>query len=330
MPRYARNSVVLAKLEVTYGTDPGTVTGAANAILVSNLTVNPLNANNVDRDLVRSSFGASEQLVGSAYVEISMDVEFQHSGTAGTVAAWDPLLQACGFAVGATGTVPARVDHILATDYSALKSVTIYYYDDGVLHKLLGARGSFSVNLNVGERPTYSFRFLGLDGGVTAVSNAVPTLTAFKSPLVVTDTNTGAITMGAVTYSAGALAGGTEYVGAGFDFDLGNDVQFTDLLGTASAAGQSVDITDRATTGKIRLDLTAANEVTFMTSVKANTTQALGLVHGTAAGFKMLVYFPVVQIINPQLEEINGRRMIGFDMRVLPSAGNDEIRIVGL
>jgi hypothetical protein len=328
MARYSRNSVVLAKIETTYGTDP-TPTGAANAILVSNLSINPLAANNVDRDLSRAYFGASEQLVGSAYVEVSMDVEFQHSGTAGTAAAWDPLLQACGFAAGSALTTPSRVEHLLATDYSALKSVTIYYYDDGVLHKLLGARGTFSVNLNVGERPVFSFRFLGLDGGVTATANASPTLTGFKTPLIVTDPNTGAVTLGG-SYATGAITGGTEYVAAGFDFDMGNDVQFTDLLGTATEAGQAVDLSNRSMSGKIRLDLTAANEVTFMTAVKANTTQSIGLVHGTTAGFKLLVFLAQVQLINPTKEDINGRRLIGFDMRVMPSAGNDEIKIVGL
>lgn len=328
MGRYTRNSVVLAKIETTVGTDAVPI-GADNAILVSNLSVNPLNANNVDRDLIRAYFGGSEQLVGSAYAEISFDVEFQHSGTAGTAAAWDPLLQACGFAAGSVLATPARVEHLLASDYSALKAVTIYYYDDGVLHKLLGSRGSFSFNLKVGERPTFSFRFLGLDGGVTAAANASPTLTGFKAPLVVTDTNTGAITLGC-TYATGALSSGTEYVGEGFDFDMGNDVQFTDLLGSSATAGQSIDISNRASSGKIRLDLTAANEASFMTAVKANTTQSIGLVHGTTAGYKLLVFLPVVQLINPQLEEINGRRLIGFDMRVLPSSGNDEIKIVGL
>ena len=328
MARYSRNSVVLAKIETTYGTDPAP-TGAANAILVSNLSINPLAANNVDRDLARAYFGASEQLVGSAYVEVSMDVEFQHSGTAGTAAAWDPLLQACGFAAGSALTTPSRVEHLLATDYSALKSVTIYYYDDGVLHKLLGARGTFSVNLNVGERPVFSFRFLGLDGGVTATANASPTLTGFKTPLIVTDPNTGAVTLGG-SYATGAITGGTEYVAAGFDFDMGNDVQFTDLLGTATEAGQAVDLSNRSMSGKIRLDLTAANEVTFMSAVKANATQSIGLVHGTTAGFKLLVFLAQVQLINPTKEDINGRRLIGFDMRVMPSAGNDEIKIVGL
>ena len=41
--RYVRNSAILAKVEGTYGTD-STPTGAANAVLVSNLSINPLDA----------------------------------------------------------------------------------------------------------------------------------------------------------------------------------------------------------------------------------------------------------------------------------------------
>lgn len=329
MARYIRNTVILAKPEVTYGTDP-TPTGAANAVLVSNVTINPLVSNNVDRDLVRPYFGGSEQLVGSSYVEMTMDVEFQNGGTAGTAAAWDSLLQGCGFDAGSALLTPSRVEYLLESTYSDIKSLTIYYYIDGSLHKLLGARGTFSVNLNIGERPTMSFRFVGLDGGVTAAANASPTLTGYKAPLVVTDTNTGAMTLGC-TYATGALSSGTEYVSGGMEFDMGNQVEFIDLLGTASAAGQSVDITQRVMTGRIRLDLTAAQEASFHTAIKANTTQSVGLIHGTTAGYKMLVYLASVQLINPSVEDVNGRMMLAYDMRVLPStAGNDEIKIVAL
>lgn len=328
MTRFVRNTAILAKVEATYGTD-SSPTGAVNAILVSNLNVNPLNAQNVARDLIRPYFGGSEQLIGSASVEISFDVEFQNGGTAGTAAKWDELLQACGFATGSLLTTPSRVEHLFATDYSALKSATIYYHDDGLLKKILGARGSFSVNLGVGERPVFSFKFIGLDGGETATANPSTTLTGFKTPLVVTDTNTGALTLGS-TYATGALSGGTEYIATGLKFDLGNAVQFTDLLGTAAASGQTVDITQREMTGSLELDLTAAQEVTFMTNVKANTTQSLGVVHGTTAGYKMLVFMPSVQMINPKKVDKNGRRMVGFDLRIMPSSGNDELKIVAL
>lgn len=327
MPRYSMNQAVLAKKEGTYATD-ATPAGASDAVLVSNLSVNTLNAQNVGRNLIRNYFGASEQLVGSAYKSCSFDVEFQNGGTAGTAAAWDSLLQACGFSAGSPLTTPSRVEHSIAAPASAA-SLTIYYYDDGVLHKLLGARGTFSLDLTVGSRPVFKFQFIGLDGGDTAVAVPSTTLTGYKAPLAVTDTNTGAIVLGA-TYATGALTGGTEYISGGLTLDFGANATFIDLLGTATLAGQTVEITGRETVGKINFDLTAANEVTFMTNVKANTTQSLGFVHGTTAGFKMMGYAPAVQLINPRKEDKNGRRLIGFDMRLLPSSGNDEFKLIAL
>ena len=329
MPRYDRNRVILLKQETTYGVDP-TPTGVANALLVSNLSISPLNANNVSRDLVRPYFGGSEQLVGSASVECSFDVELASSGsmTTPTIPAWDALAQSCGWKAG-VGSAGSRVEYDLVADYSLFKSCTIYYYDDGVLHKALGCFGDISFKLGVGDRPMMSCKFTGLYGGVTAVANATPTYTAWKTPPVVTDPNTGALTLGC-TYATGALSGGTEYVSGGVEFAMGNTVAFNDLLGTAALAGQTVSLTGRDMTGKASFDLTAANEVTFMTTVTANTTQSLGLVHGTAAGSKILVYAPAVQLINPAKAERNGRRMIDFDLRFLPSSGNDELKVVAL
>lgn len=319
MPRYARNAAILAKIETTYGTDP-VPTGAANAMLISNLSVNPLNANNVSRDLIATYFGGSEQLVGTAFLEASFDIELAGSGAAGTAPAWGALLRACGFAEAITAST--RVDYTPIT--SAIESATIYYHDDGVLHKLLGARGTFDIKMGVGERPVLSFKFQGLDGGISAVANPALTLTAFKTPLVVTDANTGDVTIGC-TYSAGVLTGGTAYTSRGLQVSMGNAVTFTPLLG-----GETIDLTNREATGHIDLDLTAANEVTFMASVKANTKQGIGIVHGTTAGYKVLVHAPAAQLINPTKQDVNGRRLVGYDLRLVPSAGNDELRIVAL
>ena len=162
MPRYIRNTALLAKVETTEGTD-AVPTGTANALLISNVTINPLNAQNVDRSIVRPYFGASEQLVGTAYVSIDFTVELAGSGTAGTAAPWGELLRACGFAeTGAAGYKQYAPDAP-----SSQKSATLYYYDDGVLHKLLGAKGTFKLAMGIGERPTLAFSFTGKDGGVS-------------------------------------------------------------------------------------------------------------------------------------------------------------------
>lgn len=317
MARLMRKRVVLAKIESSYGVDP-TPTGAANALLVSNLDVNILNAQNVSRDLIRAYFGGFEELVGTVYKEASFDVELASAGAAGTAPAWGPLLRACAWAETITGG--NRVDYTPVT--ASLESVTIYYHADGVLHKLLGCRGTVQIKLAISDRPMLMFKFIGIDGGESATADATPTLTAWTTPLVVTNPNTGDLTFGC-SYSAGSLSGGTAYPSRGVELDMGGDVKFVPMLG-----GDSVDITQREMTGTVQLDLTAAQEVTFMGTVKANTTQSVGLQHGSTAGAIIVVHAPAIQLINPKHEDVDGRLLLGFDMRVVPTSGNDELRIV--
>jgi hypothetical protein len=316
--RLIRNTAVLAKIEVTYKTDP-IPTGAANAILVSNVSINPLNAQNVDRDLIRPWLGGSEQLVGPAFKEVSYDVELAGSGAAGTAPAFGVLLRACALAEAITAA--NRVDYTPIS--SAFESVTQYVYDDGVLHKFLGCRGNVSFAIGLAERPVLRFRFLAIDGGESAASASGVTYASFQKPVVVTDTNSGDITIGC-TYSAGSLAGGTTYPSRGLELDLGNSVVHTHLLGA-----EEIDITQRQVTGSMRLDLTAAQEVSQMTSIRANTTTGLGLVHGTTAGNICGVFMPNTQLINPNRDDFNGRRLSAFDLRAVPGAatGNDEFRV---
>jgi hypothetical protein len=329
MSRFIRNTAILAKVETTRGTDSVPV-GTTNAVLVQNMTINPLNATNIDRALMRPFYGASEQLPGSAYVSVEFEVEFQSSGsmTTPTIPAWDALLQGAMWKAG-LGTAGQRVEYDPLADYTQRKYLTIYYYDDGVLHKLLGAQGTFSITARIGEIPKMKFSFMGVDGGISAAVPGTVTLTTWQRPNPVTEANTGAVTLGC-TYATGALTGGTEYTSTGLELDWGNKVDFNSLLGTATESGDSIDISDRAAKGKVVFFLTAAQEVSFMASVKAGTSQSLGLVHGTATGRKMLIYAPAAQLFNPSKQEKNGRRLIGYDVTFMPVNGNDELKIVAL
>jgi hypothetical protein len=46
------------------------------------------------------------------------------------------------------------------------------------------------------------------------------------------------------------------------------------------------------------------------------------------ANDKVMVFMPAVQLKEPTKEELNGERLIGYKLRMLPLTGNDEIRIV--
>lgn len=319
MPRYIRNTVITAKVETTAGVDAAP-TGLANAVLVSEMSITPLDAKNIDRNVIRGYFGASEQLVGVASVKVSLTVELAGSGAAATAPAMGALFQGCALAE-ASLTTPTRVEYTPVS--TALKTLTIYYYDDGVLHKLIGAMGTFSLSAKVGERPTLKFEFTGLDGTMSVASTA-GTYSAWKPPVAMTKANVVDITLGA-TYAAGVLTGGVAYSSTGLELAMGNAVGYSALL-----SAERVDITDRDVTGSIELDLTATQEVAFMSSVKANTLQSLALTIGTVSGSKLIIHAPAIQLINPKKSELNGTRLCGYDLRAVPTpagSGNDELRL---
>jgi hypothetical protein len=79
------------------------------------------------------------------------------------------------------------------------------------------------------------------------------------------------------------------------------------------------------------LDMTAAQEVAKMADVKAATLSSMGLIHGKVAGNKFGFFSPSVQFTNPGKADINGRRLISYDLRLVPDpagSGNDEARLV--
>jgi hypothetical protein len=318
--RLIRKTAILAKIETTYGLDAAP-TGAANALVVSNLSINPLNAEYVARGIIRDYLGGSEELPGAAYVEMGFDIELVGSGTLATAPAWGPLMRSIGFAE--TITVGQRVDY---TPISGnFESSTIYWYDDGVLHKGLGCRGTATLDLSVGAKPVISFKFICVDGGITATPVVSTTLSTWRVPQLVIDANSGDLMFGAThaTAVAPALTAGTAYTSLGLTVDLGVKATFQKMLGQQSAA-----ITDREVTGAVKLKLAAADEVAFMGQVKSAAKTSIGLQHGTVANDKVMVFMPAVQLKEPTKEELNGERLIGYKLRMLPLTGNDEIRLV--
>lgn len=319
--RRLKNTTILAKIGTVYGTD-AIPTGAANSLLVSDVSFTPLEATNVDRNFIRAYMGASESLVGTAFKSLSYSVELVGSGTAGIAPAWGPLLRACGFSE--TLVALTRVDYLPIS--TAFEWVDQYYYADGVLHKLLGCRGTASLDLSAGAIPKIKFQFKGIDGGVAAGAPAGVDYTSWKTPQVITDVNTLDLLRGCTHAAvvAPALAAGTVTPYSKLSIDFGVDAPFIPLIG-----GESVEIMDRKITGELELDLSAAQDVSFMADVKANTLQSLGLVHGTVVGNKSLIFAPGVQLINPNYGDLSGKLMNTYKLVLPPTGtGNNELRIV--
>mgnify|MGYP003404882527 CR=1 FL=1 len=308
MPLLSRKKLLLAKTESVYGTDP-TPTGAANAILTSDLSITPLAGASVSRNFDRAAFGNSLNIKTATFVEISFMVEIAGSSAAGTAPPYGPLLLACGF----SQTLVAVTSATYAVISASIGSATLYFHHDGQLHKITGARGTVSMNLDAGGIPKYAFTFTGLYNVATSTADATPTLTAFQVPLPVTNTNT-------PTFSLHS----TDVVMNACSIDIGNSVIHRDVVNS-----ERVDIVDRAVAGSVTFEAPAISDKNWFAISKAGTTGALSIVHGTAAGNIVTIGGPSVQLINPTYAEFNGVSVIQTQLLFAPtSTGNDEITIV--
>jgi hypothetical protein len=125
------------------------------------------------------------------------------------------------------------------------------------------------------------------------------------------------------TYSAGALSGGTVFGSTGLDIDFGNRSVFF-----SSLTREGADITDRSMTCSFELELAAAQEVTALSDMLANGTTGLGFTINGAAGVKIILFAPALQRTAMRKSDREGVRMLGFDGKLVPVSGNDELRIV--
>jgi hypothetical protein len=92
-PFRAKKKVLLSKIETTYNIDPIPVVGA-NAVLVRNIELTPMEMELATRDNIKPYFGNDEDVPVVIYAKVSFEVELTGSGTAGTVPPIGHLLRA--------------------------------------------------------------------------------------------------------------------------------------------------------------------------------------------------------------------------------------------
>jgi hypothetical protein len=307
MPLIARKTVLLAKIESSYGVDP-VPTGASNAIYVRNLSMTPLEQITVPREAVQPYLGNFKNLIAAGYAMIECEVEMAGAGTsAATPPKYGPLLRGC--AMGET--IAADVQYKPVS--TGFESLTIYFYKDGILHKMLGARGTVSLRLNRLQIPVFAFKFTGLYVAASDAAMATPTFTGFQEPLPSNNTNTTGLTLH--SFATGVMDN--------INIDLNNNVVYRHLIGS-----ESVIITDRAPSGSILLEAVLVAGKDWWTNARNGTLGALSFVQGTVAFNKVQIDAPSVQIMRPRYSQQDGIEMLGMDLAILPtSAGNDELVI---
>ncbi len=307
MPKLVRKKTILLKAESSYGTDP-TPTGSANAVLVRDLTVEPIVSDEVSRDLIRGFLGNQEVLLANQRVNVNFDVEMSGSGTAGTEPKWGPAMLACGTAVTTTSSA-----NTYAPVSSSFGSCTIYYNTDGVNHKITGARGTFSINCEVGQIPTISFSMTGIFNAPTDTALPSTTYSNQASPLVFKNGSTSAFSIFAFS---GVLQSWT--------FEMNNTVGYRELVGGT----KEVIITDRSPGGTAVVEAPALSDHNFFTDATGTATGSNTFLHGTTAGNKITISCPQSDLSAPTYSDSDGIVMLNLPYMATPtSAGNNEFSL---
>lgn len=304
----ARHALTL-KIDATYGVDP-VPTGAADAVYCYYLKVTPMENEEAARKPVRPFFGADSTVIGGTKSKIEFSLPIAGSGGAGTAmpAAYRAALRAAGHSV----TNNPGVDEIYPLVSGAFDSATAYYYDDGLLHKLLGIRGNLSREFNHEQLPMFKFSGVGLYTAPTDV--VLPSLTfpaTWVKPLVMNKVNT--------TFSLH----GFDAVLDSLSIDDGTVYAWKDYVNSVP----DVRISDRPLVkGKVTVQAGLISDKDWFAIAKAGTTGALAMVHGTTAGNRYKLDAATVLPKNPTREVKDGILFYGMDLEFYPTAaGNDDI-----
>lgn len=194
---------------------------------------------------------------------------------------------------------------------SGEESVSMYFYMDGILHKLIGSRGNIKISARANENPMLTFSFIGLFVDPTDAANPTLTLTGWTAPIAVNKANTPTFTLH--TFAA---------VMASLELDLGNVMAHRDLVNS-----ESVQIVDANGSGAVSIEAPALATKDFFAIAKAGTLGALQLIHGTVAGNIVQVDAPKVQVGAPGYGDSDGVAMLNMGLTVTPDAGDDELKI---
>ena len=304
---FFRKKYLLAKIEVTYNTDPTPV--AADAILTTNMTISPYEGNRVSRNLDREYLGGQEEINTGPMAMIEFDVEVAGSGAAGTVPAYGALLRACGFAETINVSTDVQYDPVS----TGFESVTLYFWLDGQQHIVTGARGTVTINLERESLPTFRFSFQGNYNSPAAQATVTPDTSDFVAPLPVIDTNTN------LTFFTQSVK--TEQVSC----DISNNIVPRFLIN-----GDEIIISDRAPQCTLVFEAPDIGTYDFFSDMESHagtTTGALQVVHGTTAGNIVQIDCPAVQIGNMSIQDSDGIVAYNVTGNLVPNTGNDEIKI---
>lgn len=197
---------------------------------------------------------------------------------------------------------------------TGFESATIYFNNDGILHKATGCRGTFTMNCEVGQIPTIAFTMTGIYNAPTDTAAPATTYSDQATPLIFKAGNTSAV----------SVLGYADCCLMSINLDIANEIVYRELVGCT----KQVLITNRAPAGEVMIEAPTIAAKDYFTIANNDTTGLLTFMHGTTAGNQVTMLAPIVDILNPTYSDSDGIQMLTLPYVAIPSsAGNDELTL---
>lgn len=261
------------------------------------------------RDNLTSSLSKFAAIPGARSATMEFDVELKGSGTAGTAPAFGKLLKACGF--GESVTTSTSVKYSPAS--TGISSITIAGYEDGMIHKMWGARGAVSLKCEDGAPCWLHFVFTGADFSVTD-GDMLSSGVSYES------TKPLAFLSATLTVDSYAALLGT------LDVDMGNKVVLRPDVNSSSGYKSAV-ITNREPSMTIDPEKVLVATYDFYGKLRSGNEGALTFALYGVAGNIATITAPKVQYTEISEDSNDGLRKLGITCQLNRSSGDDEISI---
>lgn len=189
-------------------------------------------------------------------------------------------------------------------------SLSLYFQQDKVMHKLTGVRGNVRISMDAKNLPKLQFSMIGIYSPPEASVLLAVNFDSFRDPIVHNSANTKLSLHG---YSA--IANSAEV-------DLGQGVVWRQRLND-----EGVEITDRSASGTLVIEEPEIDVKDFYVAATGHVKDALSIIHGSTVGDVVEISAPKAQIGKPSLSESEGLRMMSLPMTFFAKDGNDELTL---
>lgn len=287
--------------ETAYGTD-AIAGGTPSYVLGREVTITPMAGENSTLEYDDGKLGNSPELATEIYVTLEFGCDLSGSGTAEKAPAWESLAKAC-LRSSRVGSSPKQVT--FALDDNSTASNTFYFYMDGALHALVGARGTMRLSAAAKGFPELRFTFTGIYVKPKTKSNPAANFAAWKTPLKV-----------GAQYTSATL-GGSNIKLISLEYDQGNQVTYEEYVGH-----EEVIISDYQPSGTIVVEADSLGRFDPFAKAESGEQLAFSLTHGTA-GNKVQWKTSKLQLGRPTYADQNG--ILTYSIPIRPVGNGDQL-----